>query len=296
MANTFYTPEAVARLAIALVTDDMVLASTVNRDFEADFGGGKGDTVNVRVPAVLTGRTRGLAATDAITVDSITESSVPVALTEHAYSAVRLSDADLTLNLEDFGRQVLAPQTLAIAEYIEDTVVEQMQSVAQHTTIAFGSDVAATFADARKALRDMGVPSGNLYAAVGTGIAADILKSDLFRKVDWAGTDGALREAVIGKIHGFTVIESNRLAEDEAVFYHTAAFTLAVRAPRVPEGVTYGASVSANGFAARQIRDYDPTTLADRSVVSTFIGAAVMPLKKKSGTFTPAIRVGGAAS
>lgn len=297
MANTIYTADAVARLGVALVAKDLVLGATVNRDYEADFGGGRGDTVNVRVPAALSARTRDLDATAAITIDDVTESSQPVTLTNHVYSAVRVDDADLELNLEDFGRQVLAPQTLSVVEYLEGMIVTEMQSVAQHASITWGADPLATVVDARKALRDLGVPQdGNLFAAVGTELAADLLKSDELRRVDASGDNGALRDAVIGRIGGFTIIESNRLAEDEAVFYHRAAFTLAVRAPRVPEGVNFGQSIASSGFAMRYIRDYDASTLADRSVVSTFAGTATMPLKKAAGTFTPAIRIGGSAS
>jgi hypothetical protein len=296
MANEFYKPEAVARLGVALVTEDFVLAQTVNRDFEAEFGGRIGMTVNVKVPAVLQARTRGLKATGEIETDNLAESSVPVALTTHAYSAVVLDDEDLTLEIEDFGAQVLAPQSLAVANYIEDAIAAEMSAVAA-SSITWDADPTKTFVDVRKALRDLQVPSDNLYAAVGTGVAAELLKSDALKRVDASGSSDALRNAVIGRIAGFTVIESNRLAEDEAVFYHRAAFTLAVRAPQVPAGVTYGASVAGQGFAMRHVRDYDSKVLADRSIVSTFVGMATMPLKQSTGaTVTPAIRIAGSGS
>jgi hypothetical protein len=84
MANEFYTPQAVANLGIALISDDMVLANTVNRDYEADFGGGRGHTVNVRIPAALTARTRSLSESEAITVDDISEDYTTVNLSTHA--------------------------------------------------------------------------------------------------------------------------------------------------------------------------------------------------------------------
>src|SRR5690606_21032090 len=45
-------------------------------------------------------------------------------------------------------------------------------------------------------------------------------------------------------------------------------------APEVPAGVTLGASTVFDGLAMRWIRDYDPNFLRDRSVVSSFAGAA----------------------
>jgi hypothetical protein len=292
MANTLYTPEQLARVAIGLVDQDLVIASTVNRDYEAEFAGGVGLTVNARVPAFLTGRKRTAGAVAAITVDDVTESNVAVTLTDQAYSAVRLTDADLTLSLEDFGRQVLAPQVGAVVRTCEDTVIDVMQALTASLTVTWsGADPIPTFTAARKALRDLKVPATDLYCALGTELAADLLNSDKLTDASKAGGTGALRDATIGKIRGFTVIESNALAEDEAIFYHRNAFTLAVRAPQVAAGATFGQSIAADGFALTAIRDYDPSILADRSVVSAFIGAQVLGLKNAGGVFTPAIRV-----
>lgn len=298
MANTFYTPEQVAAVGVQLVTADMVLAATVGRTFEADFGGGKGTTVNVRIPASLTARQRNIGATTAITTDNISESVIPVTITDMVYSAVDVTDDDLSLNLEDFGRQVLAPQTLAVAEWIEDKVVDEMQSVPATADLSYDpSNPLKVFYDAREMLRDLQVPVSNLRAAIGTAVTSDVLQSDKLLDASKSGSTAALREATVGRIAGFDLIESNRLGKDEIVFYHRDAFHLAIRAPRVPEGVTFGQSVASNGFAMRYIRDYDSSVLQDRSIVSTYVGTGTMPLKQsQGGQVTPALRVAPTAS
>lgn len=297
MANTLYTPEQLASTAIALVTEDLVLAKTLNRDYESDFGGGKGATVNVKKPAVLQAATRALASTVAVTVDDLAQTVVPVALDEQIYNAVQLLDSELSLELEDFGREVLAPQTLAIAEAIEAKVVALFQAVAETAwgtaagTAYDPTDPRATFVSARKALRDLAVPASGMYAAVGTTIAADLI--NYLGQPGINGESDALRDATIGRIAGFTVIESNRLAVDEAVFYHKSGATLALRAPSVPAGASFGASASGNGFAMTHIRDYDSDILADRSIVSVFAGAKVMPIVSTAGggaDVTPVLR------
>lgn len=297
MANTFNTQENVAgkiaATALGLLLPDMVLARTINRDFEADFAGGVGNVVNVKRPLALTANDRAYGATSAITVSTITEPAVqPVTISKQVYSAVSLTDEDLNMELEDFGRQVLLPQTTAVAYAVEKAVADEISALAG-IGLTWGSDYISAFAEARKKLREMGVPTTNLVAAVGTDVAAALLKSDLLRKVDSAGTADALREASLGRLMGFEIIESNMLPAGAGYFYHRDAFTLAVRAPRVPEGVTFGQSVAANGFALRYIRDYDPTVLADRSIVSTFIGTETMSLTKQvDGTAAiPAVKV-----
>lgn len=297
MTNSFNTQASqagkIAATALGLLMPDLVLARTVNRDYENDFSGGVGNVVNVRRPLSLSGNSRAYGSSAAITVTALTEPAVqPVTLTHHLYSAVSLTEEDMNFNLEDFGRQVLLPQTSALAYDIEAAVAAEISSIAAGS-LTWGTDYVATFADARKALRDMGVPTTGMVAAVGTNVAAHLLKSDLLRKVNEAGTSDALRSATIGRIMGFDIVESNMLPEDDGYFYHKDAFTLAVRAPRVPEGVTFGKSVAGNGFSLRYIRDYDPTVLADRSIVSTFIGTATMSATAFVGgaAVVPAVKV-----
>lgn len=303
MANTNspYTPEQIARVALSLVRGDLVLSRTVNRDYEAEFTGGVGFSVNVRKPATLTAREQELRGKNVsygsgITTDRFSETVVPVSLDKMIYSAIDVSDEDLTLNLEDFSSQVLAPQITAVAEGCENAVVAEMQSLTADEYLSNTYDAEnpnKTFVAARKELRDLRVPASNLYAAVGTGVYADLLNSQALRSVAESGSDDALADATVGRLHGFTVIECNRLDENEMIFYHRDAFTLAVRAPRVPEGVAFGASVSGDGFAMRYIRDYDSSLLADRSVVSTIIGTQAMTVVRQDdgSEVTPAIRV-----
>lgn len=297
--STFYTPETIARVGLSLVRGDLVLSRTVNRDFEADFRGGTGYSVNVRKPATLVAASRILtpqnSTPSAISVQTLTEAVVSVSLDKMIYSAVDVTDEDLTLNIEDFSRQVLAPQVTAVAEGCENAVVAEMQDLTGDETLgdAYNTeDPTATFVAARKALRDLQVPASNLYAAVGTGVYADLLNAQALRSVGESGSGDALRDATVGRVAGFTVIECNRLDENEMVFYHRDAFTLAIRAPQVPQGVAFGSSVAGDGFAMRYIRDYDASLLQDRSIVSTIIGTQTMSVVSyDEGDVVPAIRV-----
>lgn len=296
MAHTFVNPDQVVRTGIALVRDDLVLAQTVNRDYEAEYGGGRGSSVNVRIPATLAARTRALGATAAITTDELTESTVAVALDIEAYSAVDVTDAVLSLNIEDFARQVLAPQTMSLVEYIENKVAAEMTALDETTTIAWDATAPAeTFTAARKALRKLGIPAAGLYAACGVDVYAALLDSGVM-DAPQSGNADALLNAEVRRLRGFNIFESNRLEDGDIVFYHRDAFTLAVRAPKIPAGVASGRSLAENGFALRWIQDYDSSTLQDRSVVSTFVGTQAMTVKhlKADGTtemVTPAIRV-----
>lgn len=285
MANTWITANAgkIARFALATLQEDVVLGQTVHRDFDNEFGGGSGDTINVRVPASLAARTYSAANryTTPITYDDLTEASVPLALDTILYSAVRLPDEEMTLDVADFTAQVTMPQSEAVAQGLEDAIATEMNGVAPTAGLQFplnptDGQMLDVFANARKALRDANVPTSNLFAAVGTDVAAKIIKDSEFRRVDASGSDGALRDAIIGRIHGFLVVESNKITTDEALFYHRDAFALATRAPQVPRGASAGASVSAYGYSMTWTADYDPNYLADRSVIRALAGTAIL--------------------
>jgi len=304
MANQLYTPEQVAKVAVAMAQEDSYLGALVSRNFENDLlgGGGKGRTVNVKVPAALVARSRDIdETTAAIVLDSITESTVPVSLGEHLYNAVALSEGDLSLDLADFSAQVLAPQVAAVVDRIEEEVAKALSGIAESTGIAYDpTDPVRTFTAIRKTLRDRGVPTVNLNVVCGTGVYADLLNSNLLQDAGASGSTSALREGAVGRLRGFTVAESTRVAEDEIVAFHRDAFTLAVRAPKVPAGATFGQSVTGNGYNLRYLRDYDAMHTVDRSIVGTFAGVAAMPLYKitrdsTAGTASVDEVAGGAA-
>lgn len=282
MANTFYTAEQVAKVAVAMATQDSYLGALVNRNFENDLlgGGGKGRTVNVRVPSALIARTRGIDdVTTNIQLDSLTETTVPVTLGEHLYNAVGLSEGDLTLNLEDFSKQVLAPQVAAVVDAIEEDVAKALRGITLDTATAWdAANPVKTFTAIRKTLRQRGVPATNLNVVVGTNVYAALLDARAITDVSESGSTAALRDGNVGNLRGFTIVESTRVDDDEIVAFHRDAFTLAVRAPIVPAGASFGQSVSGNGYSLRYLRDYDVTKTMDRSMVGTFAGVAAMPL------------------
>ena len=280
-ANTFQNATRIARTAIGTLDLELVLGSTVWRSADAEFTGGTGYTVNVRIPAKLTGLDYGDAFTEhsnALTAAAVTERVVAVTLDAMPYHLAPLTDEDLTLNIDTFEARVLVPQATAVAEKVESILATAMDGATYDTVLNMDeSDPWATIVAARKYLNSKKVPGRDRYLAVGTDIEADILGDpDLLRRVDASGQDGTLREGVIGRLGGFTVVPTAALPADTAIAYHQSAFVLATRAPVVPQGAAAGAGMSQNGYGLRWIRDYDPDYAQDRSFVSTFCGTAVV--------------------
>lgn len=279
MANEFLKPEVIAAASLGILQREVVLPQTVTRLGVADFRGAKDDTITMRVPAIRKARTRALRATSALIADDLAELGVDVTLDTHVYDLANITDAELTLDIKDFGAQVLQPQIRGVVEELEDTIVGALEGATVGADQTFsGVDESDepydVFVDARAELNRLNVPRASRFAVLGANVESWALKSDKLSKVNESGSDSALRDATLGRLAGFTTLGSNALDPDAAYFYVSSAIAFALVAPVVPAGATFGQTVSGDGMALRWLRDYDPTYARDRSLVDAFTGAS----------------------
>jgi hypothetical protein len=285
VANTFIKATRIASAALGLLEREIVLPGLVWRDAGGDFRGAGGDTISIRVPARTQARTRALrgarpSASEGdgiISMDALTETKVDVTLDTAVYSAVPVTDEELTLDLTDFGSQILEPQVRAVAEGIENAVAAEMTGATYATNLTLDTaDPYKTLIDAHVALNKANIPRNDRVVVAGADIEALILKSDHLSRVDQSGSDAALRRAEMGRLANFPVYVSNALPANMAIAFHRTAFVLGMRAPQKPDGATFGASQTYGGLAMRWLRDYDFRNVQDRSLVDTYIGTNIV--------------------
>jgi hypothetical protein len=283
VAHVFLKAEKIVSQGLGMLQRDIVLPRLVTRYNASDFIGAKNDTVTVKIPAILTGREYEWRTRNAdIEYDDLEELSIPLTLNKHVYSAVQITDEQMTLDIVSWGVQVATPQIRAVAEVLEGYIATAMEGANYRTEIAWEqgdpeSDTDRSFyraaVAARKALNDANVPKDGRVLLLGSNLEEAALLSPHLIKVDQAGSDGVLRDAIIGRIAGFTVVSTNSIDPDFGVAYHPTAFAFANLAPVVPQGASAGAVGTFDGLAMRWIRDYDPNRLRDRSVYSSFAAA-----------------------
>lgn len=286
------TAQGISSVAIALLTRSLVLPRTATAVPGNEFAGSNGDTITVRVPQPGSARTQASAGAS-ITYDDVTEIAVDVTLA-HLYHGKRISDEELSLELEDFARQITRVQVDAVATGAEDELATAMNDLAaqiEFAATATDDDTLSTILEARELLGEADCPSDDRFLAVSPSIATRLLSVDGLRNVDQSGAPSALRDATIGKIFGFMVVESNALTTDTAVAYHRSGFAFANRVPVAPRGANDSASSNHDGVGLRQIFQYQPDILSDASVVSTFAGASAVAdvTSPSSGTDYPRI-------
>lgn len=286
MANTFIKATRVVGQALGLLEREIVLPALVWRDAGGSFQGAAGDTISLRVPARTQARTRQLRGArpttsegaGIITMDELTETKVDVTLDTAVYSAVPITDEELSLDIADFGTQIAMPQAHAVAEGVENAVAAEMTGATYATSLTLDTaQPYKTVVDARVALNKANVPMTERYLVVGADMEGVFLKSDELHQADKAGTDSALRDATIGSLAGFgRVVVSNALPSNVGFAFHRTAYVLGMRAPMVPDGATFGASQSAFGLAMRWLRDYDFRNVQDRSLFDSYIGTNIV--------------------
>jgi len=135
MANTFVdNSDNLTRVASLLATKDLKVASLINQAFSDDFSGYRGASVNVRIPAALTAQTRNLGVVTDYTTSDLTEGTQAVTLTADKYSRTAISESVLTLSVEDYARDVIHSQSVALATALEGMVVTEIQGVTEDST------------------------------------------------------------------------------------------------------------------------------------------------------------------
>lgn len=142
------------------------------------------------------------------------------------------------------------------------------------------SDLLKTFRTADRLFNDRGVPRSGRYMAVGSAIYQGLLAHSNLFKVNEAGTSDALRDATLGKLYGFTVVNVPGFDPYEAVAYVPEAFGLALGTPAIPEGIAFGSTTTAESLTLRYFHDYDNRLKTDRANVDVYVGADVLDAQR----------------
>lgn len=280
--STFLKPTVIVSTALGLLVRELTLPRLVWRDPVGDFAGAFNDTISIRLPAYVNGRTRALRSGAARTQDALFERKVDLTLDTDIYLDVPITDEQLSLDIANFGTQVLNPMTEGIGRTIEDQLVAKIEGATYQNTIAFASATQDVYKDvavpARQLLNNARVPLAGRAIVCGSELESAFLTSDQFIRASYAGagSEDTFREAHIGRVAGFDVYTSPALAPAEGYAFHQTAYALSSRAPVVPAGAPFGATNTYGGFAMRTVRVFDPDAVQDRLVLDSWLGAAVV--------------------
>ena len=197
MANTFLTPEVVAKEALLVLQSNLVMADLVHRDFSDEFVS-VGDTVSIRVPAKFVAQN----FTGTTTSQDITEGSVPVKLDRFRDVTVAVSAKQMSLDIADFSEQVVAPAMQAIAQAIDEDLLAVGLSKAGY--VKKGTPDAANLADVADLAKHLDLhkaPMANRRLVLCPEHKYRYALTDNLSNVSYAGDNETLRDALLGRVY-----------------------------------------------------------------------------------------------
>jgi hypothetical protein len=270
--------ERVVSTILGLLERGSVLSRMMWRNPAGDFRGAKGDAITIRLPAYSKAKTRLLRSGDARVASSLTERKVVVELTHDLYERVEITDEELTLDIDNFDRQVTVPVAKALVRGVEDAAISLVEGATYDYTVNFDSFSRPYDAliRARRHLNDARVPDDGRALVVGSAVDELLLTDDLFVRADQSGSTEALRNAQTGRIAGVNVYQVPGLAPGEAYMFHQTAFVLSTRAPMVPRGAPWGTTMDWEGFALRVVMAIDPEEVIDNFNADTWYGTNIV--------------------
>lgn len=270
MANTFVTPELVASRALANLYENLGALPLVYTDHSQEFSAGKGDTVNVRKPAVLTAS--DFDAATGITLQDVNELSVPVKLNKIADISVPVTSKQMTLDIDSFEEQIVVPAAMGLAQHIDRAILAMRSQIDQEVGTAAGFELnkPEVLIDADKVLNLKNVPSSERRAIVGPTTRAHWMNSDIIKHADKSGSTAALREGSIGRnLFGFEAFMTQNIGQpsttpapgqpttEVGVAFHKTAFGFVSAPLELPDDNGWAAISNEYGISIRTVKKYD---------------------------------------
>jgi hypothetical protein len=200
-----------------------VLIPTLNRQYEGILASGN----SVKITGITTPSVQNYATARTLTLDALSDTSQSLLINQEKAIAFKLDDIDQAQAAGSF-ESVTRDAGNALSEDAEAFVIAQFKAngtLAGSAAITTPAQAYAAAVTIRTALVKANVPTSERYLAVSPEFAALLLDStSKLTSADAAGSDGELRNGVLGRLLGFTVIEhpqlnhtSNRPA---AIGYH----------------------------------------------------------------------------
>jgi hypothetical protein len=223
MAIDNFIPEIWAAGVTQSFIANQVVIPTLNNAFTGDVTrGNKVHIINATTPTIV-----DYSTTRTISAEALNDTEILLDIDQEKAFSVNVDDVDRVQASSEFAPWVDSAGR-ALAEDAEDYVIATMLAGATNAnTDGVEIDTAAEAKDAirnlRKAMANAKVPASGRYVVVNPDMA-DLLIQGL-DDASVAGTDAELRNGVIGRLYGFTVVESPLLesaSTPAAIGYHEA--------------------------------------------------------------------------
>ena len=226
IANTFMTPDVIAREALLILENNIVSPQVMSTSAVGDFTGAKvGDTIRVRRPAFFGvdefGRTSSSQSTT-IKIQDAVENSVNLQIEKHFDVSFEVSSKELTLAVDDFNERLLKPAMSALAQKIDEYALSKIADLGglqgPSTTYAAPATLPEVAAIVEKMNNQM-IPMENRKLLVSPSMQSALYAIDAFVRADIRGGafTSPVQEASLGRFMGLDTMMTQMLPKHSAM-------------------------------------------------------------------------------
>jgi hypothetical protein len=202
MANTTITADIIAKEAVSILEDQLVMGKLVYRGYEEEFdkkvnGYKVGETVSIRRPVDFTVRDGRVAD-----IQDAVEGKIPVTVDKFKGVDFKFTSEDLTLQIGELGERVIKPAMIQLAHQVDRDIFSLYNEIPKHVTIPSGGiDSFADFALAPTLMDKCAIPQEGRNAVLSPADHWALVGSQTALYVN-SVAQPAYREGSIGKIGG----------------------------------------------------------------------------------------------
>jgi hypothetical protein len=301
MANSILTPTAVTREALRILHQKLNFVGSITRDYDDSFakkGAKIGDTLKVRLPNQYTVRSGSV-----MQVQNTAETSVDLKIQSQKGVDLEVTDAELTLSIDDFSERFIEPAMSVLAANIEADALSMYKDVYQQVNNQGSAAAFSKFLQGRKILVDALTPLNDRTVILNTQDNVDMVDSlkGLFN--DQTTISKQNKEGVLGRTASFDFYENTLIPQHTRGAGNTS-YTTDTTTSQMPVSATAltaitvasgsGAMNKGDVFTIATVYRVHPETKVSTGALHQFAVAADYAGGAGSVSITPSIVTSGA--
>lgn len=212
MANEFISIKNIARQALPRLIENLVFPNLIYKDYDEAFEVGKGATVQVRKPVILTASE--FDAVSGTSAQDVKETSVEVTLDKLATVDVEFGALARATSVDDLNRLFIEPAAAALATKINDDGLKLAFDIPYGVgTAGTTPDGLDDFANAAKVLDENKAPTTQRFGVWDPTAMSKFRQIGDIVNAEKSGATAALRAGSIGNIFGIQNYMSQGVAK-----------------------------------------------------------------------------------
>jgi len=278
MSNTLLTPSIIAKEALLVLENNLVMANLVHTAYSNEYAK-FGATVTIRKPATFA----ATAFSTTVAAQDVAEASVQVVLDKFYDVSAAITSQELSLNIADFSEQILTPIMRAHAQNVDNQIFQAVyKTIAGHTTVT-GTPVVSDLANLMAQLDLQKVPPTERRVVLHPVTYAKYAALDAVLHADKRGKPLTIDEYSIGRILGSDFYMDQNVPAQSSLIVDTAG-ALSGNAAAGATAATISAMTDGQVVAAGDVFKIVGSDRGYLIVTGGTVGSTVVTI-----TFTPAL-------